>query len=566
MDIEIDVPELTDQQPKITVIGVGGAGGNAVDNMIAAGLTGVEFVAANTDAQALLMSSAECRIQIGIKTTEGLGAGTRPDVGKAAAEEAAEQIREQLSGSSMAFIAAGMGGGTGTGAAPVIARIAREEGILTVGVVTKPFHYEGRRRMQVAEAGIEELKKHVDTLIVIPNQNLFRIVNERTPFEEAFKLADNVLHAGVACITNLLFNGGLVNLDFSDVEIVTKDMGTAMMGTGEASGENRALIAAGDAMTNPLLDDISLRGAKGILISIVGGPDLTLTDMDQAANLIGAEVDPEAVFIVGTATDKELEGRIRVSIVATGLSERMAADGLAAADLAARLESINRGADGVVGGSSAATTVAPTFGKRNGNPQPIDAANGGSGSAERPPHPHWQGPGNVTIEQRPPRLSGAGHMPRAGRPEEASECQPFIPAAPAQAKRQLRRMPELEDLPPIGRREVEAKRAKHFDTGIEAQKKKVGFFERLAGVGRVGKASDSRKLNPEEPWAGSNSPAPASSRSAPNEPRGHPVNKLERMSANPTPKHGSAKGRKIAINGDEVDNGEDVEFPGFLHR
>ncbi len=270
MNIKLELPKLTDLRPRITVIGVGGAGGNAINNMIASGLDGVEFVVANTDAQALALSSAEHRIQLGVNLTEGLGAGSRPEIGQAAAEEALDDIRAQISGSHMVFVAAGMGGGTGSGAAGVIARIAKEAGVLTVGIVTKPFQFEGARRMRVAEAGITELARYVDTLIVIPNQNLFRLANERTTFAEAFVLADQVLYSGIACIVDLIVKEGLINLDFADVRTVMSGMGTAMMGTGEASGERRAIHAAEEAITNPLLDDVSLKGARGLLLSIIG--------------------------------------------------------------------------------------------------------------------------------------------------------------------------------------------------------------------------------------------------------------------------------------------------------
>ncbi len=303
----------------MTVVGVGGAGCNAVNNMIAAGLTGVEYVVANTDAQALAASSAEHRVQLGVNLTEGLGAGAKPEIGQAAAEEAMDELRAQVSGSHMVFLAAGMGGGTGTGAASVIARIAREQGILVVGVVTKPFQFEGSRRMRIAEAGIEELKQCVDTLIVIPNQNLFLIANEKTTFSEAFVLADHVLYSGVACIVDLILKEGLINLDFADVRSVMAGMGTAMMGTGEASGERRATLAAEEAISNPLLDDISLQGAKGLLLSITGGPDLTLYEVDEAASRVRQEVDADATIIVGATFDETLTDKIRVSIVASGM-------------------------------------------------------------------------------------------------------------------------------------------------------------------------------------------------------------------------------------------------------
>lgn len=311
-----DVDELT---PKITVIGVGGAGGNAIANMIRAEVQGVEFLVANTDSQALKQSAAGHRIQLGAKITQGLGAGSRPEIGRAAAEETIEQVQQALEGAHMVFIAAGMGGGTGTGAAPVIAKAARDMGILTVGVVTKPFSFEGRRRAQSAEAGIEELQKYVDTLIVIPNQNLFLIANANTTFKEAFEMADEVLQQGVRGITDLMVMPGLINLDFADVRSVMQEMGKAMMGTGEAEGDDRALIAAQKAIANPLLDGVSMNGAKGVIVSITGGEDMRLLEVDEAANHIRELVDPDANIIWGSAFNPDLEGRIRVSVVATGI-------------------------------------------------------------------------------------------------------------------------------------------------------------------------------------------------------------------------------------------------------
>ena len=318
---QYSAPTIHDLKPRIVVFGVGGAGGNAVNNMMDARLQGVEFVVANTDAQALTRARTPNRIQLGHSITEGLGAGARPEVGQAAAQESQPEIIEFLEGAHMVFVAAGMGGGTGTGAAPVIARTARERGILTIAVVTKPFHFEGQRRMQLAEAGVQELRKHVDTLIVIPNQNLFRVANERTTFAEAFQLADQVLYSGVRGVTDLMVMPGLINLDFADVRTVMAEMGTAMMGTGEAAGPNRALDAAHGAMANPLLDIVSMRGAKGVLINITGGFDMTLYEVDQAANEIRAEVDANANIILGSTFDETLEGRIRVSVVATGIDD-----------------------------------------------------------------------------------------------------------------------------------------------------------------------------------------------------------------------------------------------------
>ncbi len=325
MSIQLTAMELKELQPRITVMGVGGAGGNAVNNMIAANLEGVAFVVANTDAQALAHARTETRIQLGVQSTQGLGAGSRPEVGRAAAEEAIDLIEQHLDGCHMLFLAAGMGGGTGTGATPVIARLAREKGILTVGVVTKPFHFEGRKRMAIAEAGLEELERVVDTLIVIPNQNLFRIATEKTTFQDAFAMADEVLCSGVRSITDLMVMPGLINLDFADVKAVMSEMGKAMMGTGEAEGERRAIEAAEAAIANPLLDDVSLKGARGVIINITGGMDMTLFEVDEAANHIRDQVDPEANIIFGSAFNENLNGVIRVSVVATGIDGEAAA-------------------------------------------------------------------------------------------------------------------------------------------------------------------------------------------------------------------------------------------------
>ena len=326
MTLNLSIPGQDELKPRITVFGVGGAGGNAVNNMIDKELDGVEFVVANTDAQALQHAKASSRIQMGIKVTEGLGAGARATVGAAAAEESIEQIVDHLAGAHMCFITAGMGGGTGTGAAPIIAQAARELGVLTVGVVTKPFQFEGAKRMKQAEEGIEALQKVVDTLIIIPNQNLFRLANEKTTFTEAFQLADDVLYQGVKGVTDLMVRPGLINLDFADVRAVMDEMGKAMMGTGEAEGENRAIEAAEKAIANPLLDEISLEGARGVLINITGGYDLTLFELDEAANKIREKVDPEANIIVGSTLDTSMEGRMRVSVVATGIDAAIKRD------------------------------------------------------------------------------------------------------------------------------------------------------------------------------------------------------------------------------------------------
>ncbi|MFZ5670147.1 MAG: cell division protein FtsZ [Pseudomonadota bacterium] len=360
--MKLYAPQTTELKPRIVVFGIGGAGGNAVNNMIEAGLEGVEFVVANTDAQQLQFAKTDRRIQLGVTVTQGLGAGAHPEVGMSAAEESSPEIGEHLDGAHMVFITAGMGGGTGTGAAPIIAKCARERGILTVGVVTKPFHFEGRHRMRLADAGIAELQRYVDTLIVIPNQNLFRVANERTTFAEAFGMADQVLHSGVRSITDLMVLPGLINLDFADVRTVMTEMGKAMMGTGEASGEDRALMAAQNAIQNPLLDEVSLKGAKAVLVNVTGGLDMTLLEVDEAANAITDQVDPEANVIFGAAFDPALEGSIRVSVVATGM------DGASIAAIEpARQPRVNAAARPLIVPETAPVAAAPT-------PEPVVAA------------------------------------------------------------------------------------------------------------------------------------------------------------------------------------------------
>ena len=356
MTLNLSLPGASaelDLRPRITVFGVGGAGGNAVNNMIQKDLEGVEFCVANTDAQALAQNHAQSRIQLGVRVTEGLGAGARPEIGASAAEETIEEIVDRLAGAHMCFITAGMGGGTGTGAAPIIAQAARELGILTVGVVTKPFQFEGSKRMRQAEAGVEALQKVVDTLIIIPNQNLFRLANEKTTFTEAFSLADDVLYQGVKGVTDLMVRPGMINLDFADVRSVMDEMGKAMMGTGEAEGEDRAVEAAELAIANPLLDELSLKGAKGVLINITGGHDLTLFEMDEAANRIRKEVDEDANIIVGSTLDPDMEGVMRVSVVATGI------DAVAAAEMPMPRRRMGEPAAPVEQQRAAAEAVAP---------------------------------------------------------------------------------------------------------------------------------------------------------------------------------------------------------------
>lgn len=351
MSIKLAVPEQTVMhlKPRISVIGVGGGGGNAVNNMIAQNLEGVDFIVANTDAQALAHSSASRKIQLGLETTQGLGAGARPEVGKMAAEEAKDEIEKELEGANMVFITAGMGGGTGSGAAPVVARLAKQKGILTVGVVTKPFQFEGKKRMETAENAVEDFTKEVDSIIIIPNQNLFRIADKKTTLADAFVMADNVLYAGVRSITDLMMMPGLINLDFADIKSIMEDKGKAIMGTGEAEGEDRAVKAAEQALSNPLLDDCSMRGAKGVLINITGGPDITLFEIDEAASRIKEEVDEDAYIIFGSSYDETLAGKIRVSIVATGIGEKGAPAKPKAVQKAKEYleESYNRGEESV---------------------------------------------------------------------------------------------------------------------------------------------------------------------------------------------------------------------------
>jgi cell division protein FtsZ len=468
MSINLGVPDLTELKPRITVFGVGGAGGNAVNNMIASGLRGVEFVVANTDAQALASSTAERRIQMGAHVTEGLGAGSKPEIGAAAAEEAMADIKAHLVGCHMVFITAGMGGGTGTGAAPVIARASREEGILTVGVVTKPFQFEGSRRMRAAEVGIDQLQKFVDTLLIIPNQNLFRVANEKTTFTDAFSMADDVLRAGVSCITDLMVKEGLINLDFADVRTVMAGMGKAMMGTGEATGDRRAIEAAEAAISNPLLDDVCMKGASGLLVSITGGNDLTLYEVDEAASRVRQEADSDANIIVGATFDDELDGSIRVSVVATGIGnaqiEMRPTTPQDRNRLSARLANL---------------ATLP------GTPVDLDEPSLVLGETEMVKDgPVWRAPGNVTIEKRQAQMPiGPAAM---AQPKYAPQnpSRPFQPAPPVAIKRPVRRMPAMEDLPAVAQSEIKAKSGEVPVIGLAAQKKKVGFLERLANVGR----------------------------------------------------------------------------------
>ncbi len=411
MAINLTVPrDEFELKPKITVVGTGGAGGNAVNNMIRSNLEGVDFIVANTDAQALNQSLCDVRLQLGTNITRGLGAGSRPEIGRAAAEEALEQILEYLQGSNMVFVTAGMGGGTGTGAAPVIARAAKEQGILTVGVVTKPFHFEGAHRMRMAEQGLADLQQVVDTLIVIPNQNLFRIANEKTTFADAFKLADQVLHSGVSGITDLMVKPGLVNLDFADIRAVMMEMGKAMMGTGEGEGDNRAIQAAEAAISNPLLDDVSMRGARGVLINVTGGYDMTLFELDQAVNRIREEVDAEANIIFGSTFDDSMEGKIRLSVVATGIdtTEEARAQRAAAQEAASEKES-----SGLFGNIRPRTTPKPVYGMSAPTVRKVPAFN------TQPPAFAKAKPGEDLSAPTPKPESNHFAAPKAAEPDDA---------------------------------------------------------------------------------------------------------------------------------------------------
>ncbi|MCX8503018.1 MAG: cell division protein FtsZ [Alphaproteobacteria bacterium] len=492
MTINLSAPDIRELKPRITVFGVGGAGGNAVNNMIEIGLQGCEFVVGNTDAQALTSSKAHRVIQMGMQVTEGLGAGSQPEVGRAAAEEVIDEIRDQLAGAHMVFVTAGMGGGTGTGAAPVIARAARDMGILTVGVVTKPFQFEGTRRMRLAEQGISELQKAVDTLIVIPNQNLFRVANEQTTFADAFAMADRVLYSGVACITDLMVKEGLINLDFADVRAVMREMGKAMMGTGEATGEKRAMRAAEAAIANPLLDDVNMSGARGLLISITGGSDLTLYEVDEAATRIREEVDPDANVIFGATRDDALDGIVRVSVVATGIdyaemvrqNEQAQANNLSVdpriRDMADRIRT-------EIGTAFARPTaeMAPPVAPAPA-PVPVQA-----------PAPVQQGyvPRGIQVA---PDIAIRPAAPRPVMPTQAPAPASRVEAGydeyavqqgfvPPESERPLRpvRMPSIDELPPIAQRTIDASlNARPSMAPVEKQKKSL--MERLttAGFGR----------------------------------------------------------------------------------
>ncbi|QKV17210.1 cell division protein FtsZ [Oricola thermophila] len=496
MTINLQKPDITELKPRITVFGVGGGGGNAVNNMISAGLEGVDFVVANTDAQALSMSKAERVVQLGLGVTEGLGAGSQPDIGRAAAEECIDEIDDHLSGTHMCFVTAGMGGGTGTGAAPVVARAAREKGILTVGVVTKPFHFEGKRRMRTAEAGIEELQQCVDTLIVIPNQNLFRIANDKTTFADAFGMADQVLYSGVACITDLMVKEGLINLDFADVRSVMREMGKAMMGTGEASGEGRAMAAAEAAISNPLLDETSMMGAQGLLISITGGRDMTLFEVDEAATRIREEVDQDANIILGATFDEALEGVIRVSVVATGI-EAAAAEG-GATELRAQprpAAAASRPATAPAAPVAAQTAPAATAPA----PKEEEPVSEVVREAERDMAAFEERVATATAQPKPEfrpqsKLFTGVQQPMRAAPATAPIARPQReePAAQTEAPR----MPRVEDFPPMVKAEVESHAAR-TNAAEDDERGPLGLLKRLThGLARDEKPTPAQKLRP----------------------------------------------------------------------
>jgi cell division protein FtsZ len=622
MTINLNIPDIRELKPRITVFGVGGAGGNAVNNMITAGLQGVDFVVANTDAQALTMSKAERIIQMGVQVTEGLGAGSQPDVGRAAAEEVLDEIRDHLSGAHMVFVTAGMGGGTGTGAAPVVAKTARDLGILTVGVVTKPFHFEGQRRMRIADSGITELQKSVDTLLIIPNQNLFRVANEKTTFADAFALADQVLYSGVACITDLMVKEGLINLDFADVRAVMREMGKAMMGTGEAQGEKRALTAAEAAIANPLIDDASMKGAKGLLISITGGRDLTLYEVDEAATRIREEVDQDANIIVGATFDESLDGMIRVSVVATGidkaslqqqqqrpavthsantapvapampssssdsrlaeLAQRIRADNQRIAERIERAETSTRPATAApapVGAPPVAPAAAPSQ-------MAAPAGNLPMGAITAPAMGPTAAPAtlNASIESAakaaiaaaveditirpiaPPKPSlFIDPAQRAPEPPAVEEPRTFIPPQAERVPARAPRMPRIDELPVPAQNEIRARRGEMPDDH-HPEKQRMSLLQRLASVG-LGRREQ------EEPAPASRAPAPMPERRMarpamprPAEPRHEPP-VSEYAKQRPAPQGLDQHGRQAPLQ-PPVHNSSDedqLDIPAFLRR
>lgn len=516
MTINLQKPDITELKPRITVFGVGGGGGNAVNNMINAGLQGVDFVVANTDAQALTMTKADRVIQMGVAVTEGLGAGSQPEVGCAAARECIDEINDHLNGTHMCFVTAGMGGGTGTGAAPVVAQAARDMGILTVGVVTKPFHFEGQRRMRLADEGILELQNSVDTLIVIPNQNLFRIANDKTTFADAFGMADQVLYSGVACITDLMVKEGLINLDFADVRSVMREMGRAMMGTGEGAGDGRAMAAAEAAISNPLLDETSMRGAEGLLISITGGRDMTLFEVDEAATRIREEVDTDANIILGATFDEDLEGLIRVSVVATGIdrdNQSLATEGSqtaapprpvarAAAPAAAEpdpVETTIKLAEAELEqelaiAPAAAPAVAETeefrpqsrlFAQPEPPKVPLQSRANPQPAAPQATAPQAAAPQPAAAQPQPQAApQPMAQQPMAQQPmaQQAPAQQPVAPQPAAQSANQAGapKMPRIEDFPPVVQAEAEHRHRVADTGGVHDERGPMGLLKRIS--------------------------------------------------------------------------------------
>lgn len=583
MAISLQAPDIRELKPRITVFGVGGAGGNAVNNMIESGLLGCEFVVANTDAQALTSSKAERVIQMGLNVTQGLGAGSHPEVGSAAADEVIDEIRDQLSGAHMCFITAGMGGGTGTGAAPVIARAARDMGILTVGVVTKPFQFEGVRRMRTAEAGIQELQAAVDTLIVIPNQNLFRVANEKTTFADAFAMADQVLYSGVACITDLMVKEGLINLDFADVRAIMRGMGKAMMGTGEASGEKRANRAAEAAIANPLLDDVSMKGARGLLISITGGSDLTLYELDEAATRIREEVDQDANIILGATFDESLDGIIRVSVVATGIEPALisanspnnpavAETEQRIAEVAERLraEARARAASPVpsIRTDSVASTLAPVQAPvAPAAPAPVAPSLEPRLDIRPEPAPVTTRDDVLLAPVQPRAAAPFVPAPVAPQPEPAPQhhAGPFVPPRPAApgsnpAVARAPRMPQIHELPPIAQNQLMASRTAEDSV---PESKRTSLLRRLATVGFGGRREDEAAPAPRAATMPPAPPAPAAYQP--------PLPPAPRAPMPPAPQYRPAQGnldgqgRTLPQQPRMMDD-DQLEIPAFLRR
>lgn len=620
MTINLKMPDVRELKPRITVFGCGGAGGNAVNNMITAGLLGCDFVVANTDAQALTMSKAERIIQMGIQVTEGLGAGSQPDVGRAAAEEVIDEIRDHLAGAHMVFVTAGMGGGTGTGAAPVVAQAAKELGILTVGVVTKPFHFEGVRRMRVAEAGIVELQKQVDTLLIIPNQNLFRVANEKTTFADAFAMADQVLYSGVACITDLMVKEGLINLDFADVRAVMREMGKAMMGTGEASGDKRALSAAEAAISNPLIDETSMKGAKGLLISITGGKDLTLYEVDEAATRIREEVDQDANIIVGATFDESLDGIVRVSVVATGIdvaqssrqpthNARPLAAPVAVAPTPVVQPPVAQPAPQAVAAASRLAELTQTL---RANTQRLqERAETRTDQAHRAvaqalatpaapaaPAPHQapepmvaeapaEAPASVAeiedvtirpITPKPSLFLEPAEPVAEQAPPAAEQERPFIPPQAERPAVRTPRMPRIEELPIPAQNQIRARQAEPAGEQAAApqQKPRVGLLQRLAsvGLGRRDEEESEGRPGPRQAPVAAERVAPPMPKAPPMpplqrapEPRGpEPVSEYAKrpVAARPAPQGLDQHGRQAPVP-TQMDD-DQLEIPAFLRR